>query len=202
MNTKWIDGFFEAEFDRHSDAVAATRQAVRAPFEVMIAACAASIRAGGKIMFFGNGGSASDAQHLATELSIRYIGDRAPIAAVALNTDTSAITAAGNDLGFNQIFARQVEALAQFGDIAIGISTSGTSPNVLAGLTMAKQKGCTTVGLTSTKGLSMAAHTDILIAVPAEATARIQEMHILIGHMLCGALEQELGLAPREGGAA
>jgi len=202
MNTKWIDGFFEAEFDRHSDAVAATRQAVRAPFEVMIAACAASIRAGGKIMFFGNGGSASDAQHLATELSIRYIGDRAPIAAIALNTDTSAITAAGNDLGFDQIFARQVEALAQSGDIAIGISTSGTSPNVLAGLTMAKQKGCTTVGLTSTKGLSMAAHTDILIAVPAEVTARIQEMHILIGHMLCGALEQELGLAPREGGAA
>jgi len=202
MNTKWIDGFFEAEFDRHSEAVTATRQAVRAPFEVMIAACAASIRAGGKIMFFGNGGSASDAQHLATELSIRYIGDRAPIAAIALNTDTSAITAAGNDLGFDQIFARQMEALARPGDIAIGISTSGTSPNVLAGLTMAKQKGCTSVGLTSTKGLSMAAHSDILIAVPADATARIQEMHILIGHMLCGALEQELGLAPREGGAA
>jgi len=202
MNTNWIESFFETEFARHRDAVTATEGALRAPFKEMIAACAASIRAGGKIMFFGNGGSASDAQHLATELSIRYIKDRTPIAAVALNTDTSAITAAGNDLGFDQIFARQVEALAREGDIAIGISTSGTSPNVIAGLKMARAKGCKTIGFTSEKGLSMGEYADVLLPVPARATARIQEMHILIGHMLCGALEQELGLASKAGDAS
>jgi D-sedoheptulose 7-phosphate isomerase len=202
MNTNWIESFFEAEVAQHKQAVLAVEEALCAPFAEMVAACAGSIRGGGKIMFFGNGGSASDAQHLATELSIRYIADRAPIAAIALNTDTSALTAAGNDLGFEQIFARQVEALARKGDVVIGISTSGTSPNVVAGLHMARAKGCKTVGLTSEKGLSMAEHVDVLLPVPAKATARIQEMHILLGHMLCGALEQELGLAPRAGGAA
>jgi len=200
MNTNWIDSFFKAEIGEHRKALEALEGELRAPFEGMLLACVASIRAGGKIMFFGNGGSASDAQHLATELSIRYIADRKPIPAIALNTDTSAITAAGNDLGFEQIFARQVEALAKDGDVAIGISTSGTSPNVLAGLRMARAKGCATIGLTSTKGASMSADADVLLPVPATATARIQEMHILVGHMLCAALEQELGLVPGEGG--
>jgi len=199
MNTNWIDSFFEAEVARHQDAAAAFREAMRVPFGETLKACAALVRQGGKIMFFGNGGSASDAQHLATELSIRYIKDRAPIAAIALNTDTSALTAAGNDLGFEQIFARQVEALARPGDIAIGITTSGKSANVIAGLKMAKAKGCTTIAFTSTKGAGLEA--DIICAVPATETARIQEMHILLGHMLCGGLEQELGLVAK-GGAA
>jgi len=202
MNTNWIESFFKAEFAEHAQAAEATETALRAPFAEMVAAAAASVRAGGKILFFGNGGSAADAQHLATELTIRFKKDRAPIAAIALTTDSSALTAAGNDLGFEQIFARQVEALAKEGDVAIGISTSGTSPNVIAGLKMAKAKGCTTIGFTSVKGLSLEAYTDILFAVPATATARIQEMHILIGHMLCGGLEQELGLVAREGGDA
>ncbi len=202
MNTNWIESFFKAEFSEHHQVAQATEAALCAPFADMVAASAASVRAGGKLLFFGNGGSAADAQHLATELTIRFKQDRVPIAAIALTTDSSALTAAGNDLGFDQIFARQVEALAKDGDVAIGISTSGTSPNVLAGLKMAKAKGCTTIGFTSVKGLSMESHADILFAIPATATARIQEMHILLGHMLCGALEQELGLAPREGGEA
>lgn len=200
MNTKWIDSFFEAEFAEHHAAAEATRGALRAPFEALVSASAEAVRGGGKLLFFGNGGSAADAQHLATELTIRFKKDRAPIPAIALTTDSSALTAAGNDLGFEQIFARQVEALARKGDVVIGISTSGTSPNVLAGLKAAHAKGCTRIGLTSVKGLSMEAHTDILLPVPATATARIQEMHILLGHMLCGALEKELGLTGEEGG--
>ncbi len=200
MAKDWVPSFFDDEFNDHAERHAATRDAVRVPFGELLSACAASIRSGGKIFFFGNGGSAADAQHLATELTIRYIDDRAPIAAIALTTDSSSLTACGNDLGFEQIFSRQIEALAREGDIAIGISTSGHSPNILKGLEMAKTKGCVAVGFAGRDGGKMPDVTDILLTVPAQSTRRIQEMHILIGHLLCGALEIELGLAPEPEG--
>ena len=145
-------------------------------------------------MFFGNGGSAADCQHLATELTIRYKTDRAPIAAVALTTDTSALTACGNDLGFDQLFARQIAAIGRSGDVALGISTSGQSPNILEAFRIAREMGIATVGLGGKGGGQMVGLADPLLIAPSDTTARIQEMHITLGQMLCGALEIELGL--------
>jgi D-sedoheptulose 7-phosphate isomerase len=153
------------------------------------------LRQGGKLLLFGNGGSASDAQHIAAELVIRYAKTRAPIAALALTTDTSALTACGNDFGFEAIFERQLEAIGRRHDVAIGISTSGNSANVLRGLRQARAMGLATVGLIGGDGGPMLALCDAAIVVPSVVTARIQEMHIMIGHVLCNALEQRLGLA-------
>ena len=165
-------------------------------FAGLLAACVTCIRGGGKIMLFGNGGSAGDAQHLATELTIRYKTDRAPIAAIALTTDTSTITAAGNDLGFDQIFARQIAALGRPGDVVIAISTSGKSANIIAGLKQARAMKLVTAAFGGKGGGDMVGLADHLLVVPSGTTARIQEMHILLGQMLCGALEIELGLVP------
>jgi D-sedoheptulose 7-phosphate isomerase len=153
-----------------------------------------SVRQGGKLLFFGNGGSAADAQHIAAELVVRYKSDRKAIAAIALTTDTSTLTACGNDLGFDAIFERQIEALGRPGDVAIGISTSGKSPNVLRGLRQARNGGLKTVGVAGGTGGDMGTICDSMITVPSTVTARIQEMHITIGHMLCVALETRLGL--------
>ena len=154
-----------------------------------------TVAAGGTLFFCGNGGSAADAQHLATELTIRYKADRPAIAALALTTDSSALTAAGNDLGFEQVFARQLAALGRPGDVAIGISTSGKSPNVLAALRQARAMQVVTIGLSGKDGGDLRGVCDHLLIVPSDTTARIQEMHILLGQMLCGAIEIELGLA-------
>ena len=189
-----LDAFFNTEFDEHSAVVAATREQLRAPFADLVGIAATCITNGGKILFFGNGGSAADCQHLATELTIRYVSDRAPIAAIALTTDTSALTAGGNDLGFDEIFARQVAALANPGDLAIGISTSGESENVIRGLSTAREKGCVAAGFGGKGGGRMAAVAEPYLVVPSNTTARIQEMHITLGQMLCGALEIELQL--------
>ena len=186
--------FLASEFDEHEAVVRATRDAVSEPFARLLAACAVAIRAGGKLMFFGNGGSAADAQHLATELTARYKTDRAAIAAIALTTDTSALTAIGNDFGFEHLFSRQIEALGRPGDVAIGISTSGRSANVVRGLRAAAAGGMTAAALTGGSGGDLPGLADPLIVVPSTTTARIQEMHIAIGQMLCGALEIELGL--------
>jgi D-sedoheptulose 7-phosphate isomerase len=186
--------FFKAEFSEHHDVARRTEAALSMAFAGLVTACASSIRAGGKIVLFGNGGSAGDAQHLATELTIRYKKNRAPIAALALTTDSSALTAAGNDLGFEQIFARQIAALGKAGDVAIAISTSGKSPNVIAGLRQAKAMRLVTAALGGKGGGDMAGLADHLLVVPSDTTARIQEMHITLGQMLCGALEIELGL--------
>jgi D-sedoheptulose 7-phosphate isomerase len=187
--------YFQAEFAEHDAVSRATQAALAGAFASLLTACVTSIRGGGKLMFFGNGGSAADAQHLATELTIRYKKNRAAIAALALTTDTSALTAAGNDLGFERIFARQVEALGRRGDVAIALSTSGKSPNVLAALRQAKAMGLVTAALGGKTGGDMAGLADHLLAVPSETAARIQEMHIALGQILCGALETELGLA-------
>jgi len=193
--------FFDAEFTEHAQVVAATKAAVRDAFSQLLSVCVTSLHAGGKIMFFGNGGSAADAQHLATELSVRYKRDRAPIAGLALTTDTSTLTAAANDIGFDAIFARQLEAIGRKGDVAIGISTSGRSPNVLKALQTAKSMGIHPVAFTGGNGGELPGVADPMIIVPSTTTARIQEMHILIGQMLCGALELELGLVESETGA-
>jgi D-sedoheptulose 7-phosphate isomerase len=190
-----LDAFFAGELDEHMAAVQAVRTALLAPFSRLVQACADSIRGGGKIVLFGNGGSAADAQHLATELCVCYSAPRAPIAALALTTDTSALTAIGNDLGFARLFARQIEALCRPGDVCIGISTSGESDNVLAGLAAARMRGCVAAGLAGRDGGRMVGLAEPLLIVPARSTPRIQELHITLGHMLCAALEAELGLA-------
>ncbi|MDI6731840.1 MAG: D-sedoheptulose 7-phosphate isomerase [Candidatus Margulisbacteria bacterium] len=151
-----------------------------------------ALEKGSKVLFLGNGGSAADAQHLAAELISRFIKERKAIPAIALTTDTSIITAIGNDYGFDKIFARQIEGLAQAGDVAFGISTSGNSKNVIAGLEKAKEKGCKTVGLLGCDGGKMAGMVDLAISLPSKDTPRIQESHITIGHILCGLIEERL----------
>jgi D-sedoheptulose 7-phosphate isomerase len=188
--------FYDSEFAEHEAVLNATAVSVREPFERLVAACVRSLNAGGKLMFFGNGGSAADAQHLATELSVRYKTDRAAIAALALTTDTSALTAIGNDLGFEVLFARQIEALAKPGDVAIAISTSGQSENIIAALSKSREMGVVAAGLSGRDGGRMVEVADPLIIVPSIVTARIQEMHIMLGQMLCNAIEIEMGLAP------
>jgi len=189
-----LDAYFSQEMTDHAEAAARTAAELRGPFIRLVSVCADAVRAGNKIMLFGNGGSASDAQHLATELTVRYVKDRAPIAAIALNTDTSALTAIGNDLGFDHLFSRQVEALGRPGDVAIGITTSGNSPNVLLALETARGMGIVPAALSGRGGGRLPGLADPLLVVPSTVTARIQEMHITLGHMLCGALERELGL--------
>lgn len=147
---------------------------------------------GGKLLFFGNGGSASDAQHFATELTVRFAKDRRALAGLALTTDTSTLTACGNDFGFDQIFSRQIEALGRAGDLAIAISTSGNSPNILAGVRQAKTCGIFTAAFTGETGGQLRDAVDLLIAVPSRTTARIQEMHILLGHLLCQEIETSM----------
>ena len=186
--------FFRAEFSEHETVLRATLAACEGPFLRLVDAALAAIRGGGKILFFGNGGSAADAQHLATELAVRYVKDRAPIAAIALTTDSSALTAIGNDLGFDQLFARQLRALGRTGDLAIGISTSGRSRNVILALEAAREMGMRAAALSGGDGGALTGLADPLLIVPSRTTARIQEMHILVGQMLCGALERELGL--------
>jgi len=150
------------------------------------------LQQGGKVLFFGNGGSAADAQHLAAEFVNRFLRDRHALAAVALTTDSSALTSIGNDLGFDQVFARQVEALGQPGDVVVAISTSGNSPNVLRGVEAARRQGCATVGLTGGSGGLLAAAADEVFVVPSAETPRVQETHIKLGHALCALVEEIL----------
>jgi len=147
------------------------------------------LNAGNKVLFFGNGGSASDAQHLAAEFVVRYYTQRSPLAAIALTTDTSIITAHGNDYSFDTIFDRQIQALAKSGDVAIGLSTSGNSNNVLNGLNTAKDMGCVTVAFTGKQGGQLLEIADHCLCIPSDETARVQEGHIIIGHYVCEALD-------------
>lgn len=151
-----------------------------------------SLKSGGKILVCGNGGSAADAQHFAAEMTGRFEGDRAPLAAIALSTDSSALTAIGNDYGFEQVFARQVRALARPGDCLIAISTSGQSPNVLEAIHAAKAIGIRCVGLSGRSGGDLARLCEPAIVVSSTSTARIQEAHIFLIHALCAGIEQAL----------
>jgi D-sedoheptulose 7-phosphate isomerase len=189
-----LAAFFKSELAEHHEVARRTEAELSDAFASLVGACVKSLRAGGKLLIFGNGGSAGDAQHIATELTVRYKNDRAAIAALALTTDTSALTAIGNDLGFDRVFARQIEALGRPGDIAIAISTSGKSPNVIAALRQAKAMKLATAALGGKGGGDLVGLADHLLVVPSDTIARIQEMHITLGQMLCGALETELGL--------
>lgn len=155
---------------------------------------AALLAAGGKLMFCGNGGSAADSQHLASELTGRFINDRKPLAGLALSTDSSALTCIGNDYAFDDVFARQVQGLGRAGDGLVAISTSGNSRNVLRAVAAAREAGIFTLGLLGRDGGQLRLACDAAIVVPSQVTARIQEAHILIGHTLCGLIEAELGV--------
>jgi D-sedoheptulose 7-phosphate isomerase len=174
-----------------SDAIAATADAA--------GRIAASLRAGGKVLFFGNGGSASDAGHLAAELLGRFTLERQSLAAVCLSDHTAATTAIGNDYGYDEVFARQVAGLGRPGDVAVGLSTSGSSRNVVRGLETAREHGLVTVALTGAGGGKVAAVVDVCVRVPSEDTPRIQELCMLLGHTLCELVEQELSGAPGAG---
>lgn len=151
-----------------------------------------ALHAGGKVLFFGNGGSAADAQHLAAEFTGRYLKERRALPALALHANTSALTAIGNDYGFDRVFERQIEALGKEGDVAVGISTSGNSPNVVRALEVAKSKLIYAVALTGASGGKMKEVADCTIRIPSEETPRIQECHILTGHIICEIAEEML----------
>ncbi len=183
----------------HAALVERCRDQLAAPFERLAETAAATVNAGGKLLLFGNGGSAADAQHIATELVVRFTVERAPVAALALTTDTSALTAIPNDLGADRLFARQIAALGRPGDLALGISTSGRSANVNTALGVAREMGLRAAALTGRDGGDLPGLADPCLVVPSDNTARIQEMHITLGHMLCAALERKLGLVPGGG---
>lgn len=176
-----------AFFDRYADDVIALADAM-----------VESLKAGGKIVFFGNGGSAADSQHLATEITGRYLKNRPALASVALTTDTSSLTASGNDFGFDQVFARQVEALVKKEDVVVGMSTSGNSPNVLLAFDAARKIGALTVGWTGKDGGRMPDHCDRVFIVPTPSTPIIQQVHMTMGHLICGMVED--GMFPNESG--
>ena len=161
-----------------------------------------ALRDGGKILLAGNGGSAGDAQHIAGEFLSRLNFDRAPLAAIALTVDTSVLTAVANDYGYEQVFARQLQALAVSGDVAVGLSTSGNSPNVIEAIQTARQMGVYTIGFTAASGGRMREIVDVLIAAPSNETPRVQECHILVGHALCDAVEHAIATEPVAMGAA
>lgn len=176
-------------------ALFARLDALRDAVEQTASRMAATLRADGKLMFCGNGGSAADCQHIAAELTGRFIRDRRPLAAMALTTDTSALTCIANDYAFDDVFARQVEGLGRAGDCLVGISTSGNSVNVLRAFAAARDRGIATIGLLGRDGGKLLALADQAVVVAADETARIQEAHIFIGHTWCGLIEQMLGVS-------
>jgi D-sedoheptulose 7-phosphate isomerase len=183
---------FAVLFDRHlAGHLDTVRQleGCRDTLKAIAAAWVKALKDGKKILFFGNGGSAADAQHLAAELCVRYRANRAALAGLALTTDTSVLTAHSNDFGFETVFARQVEALASPGDVVIGISTSGTSKNVVAGLRAARERGCVVVAFTGAAGAQCAELADHAYCVPTPVTAFAQECHLLAGHVICEYVE-------------
>ena len=189
-----VTALLEAGFEEHGTVLQATRQAVAEPFTRLVEACLEAIPAGNKLILFGNGGSAADAQHIAAELVGRFDKDRKPIPAIALTTDTSALTAIANDYGYDHVFERQLLGLGTAGDIAIGISTSGNSPSVVHALKAARTMNITAAGLTGGEGGALRDVADPLLMIPSTETPRIQEMHIVLGHLLCAAIESGLDL--------
>ena len=151
-----------------------------------------AIRSGRKVIWFGNGGSATQSQHMAAEFVGRFLQERRSLPSISLTENMASVTAIGNDYAFDQVFSRQLEGLAQPGDVVVGLSTSGNSPNVLKGLRKAKELSLTTIGLSGGSGGQMAMFCDLCISVPSAVTARIQEVHLTIGHILCGLVEEAL----------
>lgn len=179
----------EKELLAHKETINRTIEVMIPQIEEASQMVITTLQKGNKILLCGNGGSASDAQHISAELTGRYKTERKGLAGIALTTDTSALTAIANDYGYHRIFDRQVEALAREGDLLIGISTSGNSANVLSALEVAKELGCKTIGFSGRSGGAMSEVCDINLIVPSNDTPRIQEMHILIGHIVCQAVD-------------
>ena len=189
-----LDAYWAGELDEHLAVAAETRRGLRDEFARLVEVCARAFAAGNKLLIFGNGGSAADAQHIATEFSVRYRAERRALPAMALTVEGATLTAVGNDLGFDRVFARQIEALGRPGDVAMGISTSGRSRNVLLALSQARSQGLMPVALGGGDGGQLRGLADPCLVVPSPTVARIQEMHLVLGQMLCGAVEIALGL--------
>ena len=190
-NKVTMQSIIKHEFNEHIKASQNTLESIVDQIETASKICINSLKNGGKILIMGNGGSAADAQHIAAELVGRYKTERKGLPAIALTTDTSTITSIANDYGFLHVFERQVEALAHKDDVVIGISTGGTSPNVVNALTAANKLDCKTIGLSGKDGGDFNALCDVNLVVNSDDTPRIQEMHILIGHTICHLIEQE-----------
>lgn len=189
-----MNRFVQSEFDKTlaNFQTMANDQALRAQIGDAVALCVSALRAGKKIMFAGNGGSAADAQHWAGELVSRFYYDRPGLPAIALTTDTSILTAIGNDYGYDYTFARQIEALGQEGDVFVAISTSGRSKNIMRALDASEAKGVRVIGFTGEGGGDMRDRCDICFRIPSDETPRIQEGHEFIGHLLCALIESEM----------
>ena len=179
-----------SELQSHLDTINAVIGTLEDDIQYASELCIETLKNGNKILLCGNGGSAADAQHIAAELTGRYKTERKGLPAIALTTDTSALTAIANDYGYERIFDRQVEALARKGDLLIGISTSGNSENVLRAFKAANEIGCKTIGLSGRDGGKMNDDCDLNIVIPSNNTPRIQEMHILIGHIICQLIDE------------
>lgn len=177
-------------FTDHLDVFGKTMEQMDV-IQLMAERCKEALKAGNKVLFCGNGGSAADAQHLAAELIGRFQKERRSLASIALTTDTSILTAVANDYGYNEVFARQVEGLGRSGDVLIGISTSGNSANVVKAALKARDTGMHTIAFTGEGGGKLKDICDITFAVPSKVTARIQEMHIMVGHIICELVEEE-----------
>lgn len=186
MTSQILQSNISKSIEVHSRLMDACLPSLTVAAEALIKA----YRGGRKALFFGNGGSAADSQHLAAEFVGRYLRERDPMPALALNANSSAVTAIGNDYGYERVFARQLEALGVAGDVAIGISTSGNSESIVQAIHSARKIGMFTIGLTGESGGRMRGIVDCLIAAPSNETPRIQECHILLGHALCDAVEQ------------
>lgn len=180
--------------DQHLSTVSAMREQAE-QIELGIDLCAGALQRGNKLLLCGNGGSAGDAQHIAAELVGRLVHDRKALPAIALTTDTSALTAIANDYGYEAVFSRQIEALASEGDVLVAISTSGNSVNVNLACRRAAELGCATLALSGKGGGELLELADLALVVPADETAHIQECHIVLGHLLCAGIESRLGLA-------
>jgi len=173
------------EFQGHLETIVKVIEHMQGDLEIASKLVVDKLKSGNKILLCGNGGSAADAQHIAAELTGRYKTERRGLPGIALTTDTSALTAIGNDYGYDRVFDRQFEAIASKGDLLIGISTSGNSKNIISALKLAKEMGCATVGFSGRDGGTMNEVCDINLVVPSDDTPRIQEMHILFGHTIC-----------------
>ena len=186
-----MQSIIKHEFSEHTKVSMETIKSVEKPIEIAANFCIESLKKDNKILLFGNGGSASDAQHIAAELVGRYHNERKGLSAIALTTDTSVITSIANDYSYLHLFSRQVEALANKGDVLVGISTGGSSANVISALKLGNDLGCKTIGLSGKGGGEFNSLCDVNIIVPSEDTPRIQEMHIVIGHTICHLIDQE-----------
>ncbi len=184
-----ISDTIKAEFESHLKAIEDTIEKLQPSTVEGAMMMVETLRTGNKILLCGNGGSAADAQHIAAELTGRYKAERRGLPAIALTTDTSALTAIGNDYGYERVFDRQLEALAREGDLLVGISTSGNSENVIRALGLARELGCRTLGFSGRDGGAMNGLCDLNIVVPSDNTPRIQEMHILIAHTMCQVID-------------